>query len=337
VRLREAGEGEFLRRVREAAGRPGGSVLVGIGDDTAVLQGQGREERLLLKCDATVEGQHFRREWLTEAEIGARAVRRALSDIAAMGGRPAAILLTLLVSPDEDLEAATAIAAGAAAAGTEFGAPLAGGETVGTEGPLALDVVVAGFAPAGRELRRSGARPGEALLVSGALGASAAGLACLRCGLSAPAAHRAIARSKRPEPRLALGRMLRESGAVRAAIDLSDGLLRDAGHLADESGVRIEIDEARLPLSPDCREVAEALGASPLHWALAGGEDYELLFTADAESVPALIAQADREVGLSLTRIGAVTQGRGVFVARPDGGARTPTAEGWDQFTHDQG
>jgi thiamine-monophosphate kinase len=331
MRLRDAGELEFIRLLRAEAGAADGSVLVGIGDDAAVLACS-ETESLLLKCDAAVAGQHFRREWFTPAEIGARATLGAISDIAAMGGRPVAILLTLLISPDEELATAREIVRGAAEAGAGFGAPLAGGETVGTSGPLALDVIVAGFAPQGRELRRSAARPGEALLVSGTLGDSAAGLACLERGVTGDAAARyAISRHKRPQPRVALGQLLVEFG-VRAAIDLSDGLLRDARHLATESGAALVIEKEALPLSPEAREVASRLRQDALVWATGGGEDFELLFTAEPSAAPSLIAAASERLGLPVTRIGTVEAGAGVRVVAADGAEWPPAAEGWDQF-----
>jgi len=335
MRLREAGELEFIRGVRASAPSRTGSVTVGIGDDAAVLAPEPGSS-LLLKCDAAVEGRHFRREWLTPTEIGARAALSAISDIAAMGGRPVALLLTLLISPDEELVFARDIVRGAADAGDALGATLAGGETVATEGPLGVDVIVAGFVPTGRELRRSAARPGEAVLVTGTLGDSAAGLASLRGGMaSLSATHHVISRYKRPQPRIEFGRFLVEWGAVHAAIDISDGLVRDAGHLATESGVAIIVERDVLPISREACQVAEALGVDPRAWAAGGGEDYELLFTAPPDAVPGLISESGRRFGLAVTRIGSVVEGQGVRVRAADGSEWVPPGEGWDQFARE--
>ncbi len=333
MRLREVGELEFIRRVRTAMSPAGGPITLGIGDDAAVLAPEPGSS-LLLKCDAAVEGRHFRREWFAPAEIGARAALSAISDIAAMGGRPVALLLTLLVSPEEEVAVAQEIVRGVAEAGDAFGAHLAGGETIATEGPLAVDVIVAGFVSTGHELRRGSARPGDVLLVSGTVGDSAAGLACLQHGLTdlLPAQH-VISRYQRPQPRVGLGRLLVESGLVRAAIDISDGLLRDARHLATESGVAITIERDALPVSPEARDVAQALAADLQVWAASGGEDYELLFTAPPDAVPDLVSEASSRLGLAITRIGGVVEGEGVRVRAADGSDWAPPAEGWDQFT----
>jgi thiamine-monophosphate kinase len=331
MRLRDSGELEFLRAVRKAAGGAEGPVRLGIGDDAAVIAPPPGQS-LVLTCDAAVEGRHFRREWFSAEEIGERAVRCAISDLAAMGARPAAALLTLIISPDEDVSMARGVVDGAARAARELGARLAGGETVGHDGPLALDVAAAGFVPQGRELRRSGARPGDVLMVSGTLGDSAAGLAALRTGLDSPPARAVIARYKRPEPRVTLGLTLAECDAVHACIDISDGLLRDAGHLAEQSGVGILIRAESLPLSDECRQVGAQLRLDPLPWALAGGEDFELLFCLRPEAASDFIGQAFEDPELRLAVIGEVVDGDGVRVVDADGAEVVSGTTGWDQF-----
>jgi thiamine-monophosphate kinase len=357
MRLRDTSEVEFLRGVRQLLGEAGGRVRLGIGDDAAVIDcPPGRS--LVLTCDASVEGRHFRREWLSPHEIGERAVRCALSDLAAMGAEPAAILLTLIISPDEDAALAQGLIEGGAQAAETFGARLAGGETVGREGPLELDVVATGFVEPGRELTRSGACPGDVVMVSGTLGDSAAGLAALtgtwdavagsagtlagsggsrrrswdRAHPCAHAVEAVIARYKRPEPRLALGQLLGRSDAVHAAIDISDGLARDAGHLAEQSGVAIVLHTETIPLSTECRTLAEHLGLDPLPWALTGGEDFELLFCVRSDAAPAIARLAHDSLGLPLTTIGEVTEGHGVCVMHPDGTDLPLRQGGWDQF-----
>ena len=332
MRLSESSEMEFLRHLRRALGGAGAGVRLGIGDDAAVLDclpGQS----LVLTCDAAVEGVHFRRDWFTESEIGQRAVRCAVSDLAAMGARPAAVLLTLIVSPEEEATAAQAVVEGAARASEELGARLVGGETVGSEGPLTLDVVAAGFVRAGRELRRSGARPGDVVAVSGTLGDSAAGLAALAAGLEGQEAVAAIRRYKAPEPRLALGALLSGCEGVHAAIDISDGLLRDAGHVAEQSGVGIELFADALPLSPASRAVAAALGTDPAAWALTGGEDFELLVTVAPMEHGEVAHRARRDCAVELLGIGQVVEGHGVSLRRGDDTpVDAPSTTGWDHF-----
>jgi len=332
MRLSDSGELAFLRLVQDDLKGQAGSVLVGIGDDAAVLAGPGPDS-LVLTCDAAVDGRHFQRRWFAGTEIGGRAVGAALSDVAAMGARPLAVLLTLLIAPDEDVEFARAIVNGAAEAADDLGAHLVGGETVSTDGPLSLDVMAAGFVSAGRELRRSAARPGDALVVSGTLGDSAAGLAALTAELTeGQAVEQVIRRYKKPQARVALGPLLAESGAVRAAIDISDGLLRDAGHLAEQSGVAIVIGRDAIPVSSACRDVARDLSRDPYAWALGGGEDFELLFSATPGQVEALVSQVQSHLGLPITRIGTVVEGEGVSVRLPDGTKIEPPTPGWDQF-----
>ena len=331
MRLREAGERRFLARVQRELGGSGGAVLLGIGDDAAVIECPVGHS-LVLTCDAAVAGRHFRRQWLTDAQIGSRAVRAAVSDIAAMGAVPAAALLTLIISPDEPERAAHDIVAGAAAACEALGLNLAGGETVSTDGPLTLNVTVAGFVAEGRALTRGAAKPGDALLVSGTLGDSAAGLAALKVGpTQGPDAARVIARHTQPKPRLELARLLADAG-VHCAIDVSDGLVCDAGHIADESSVGLVIHTGALPISDECRAVARALNTDPLVWALSGGEDFELLLTTPPVTAAELLERVPRELDLQLTRIGDVTVGSGVNVVGADGQAIDLSEEGWDHF-----
>jgi thiamine-monophosphate kinase len=288
---------------------------------------------LALSCDAAVEGVHFRREWLTEQEIGGRAVRCALSDLAAMGAHPAAVLLTLIVSPDEDAAAAHRVVEGAASAASELGARLVGGETVGSGGPLTLDVLVAGFVRTGRELRRAGAQPGDVVAISGPLGDSAAGLAALEAGLHGPDAEAVIRRHKAPEPRLEVGAELAECDGVHAAIDVSDGLLQDAGHMAEQSGVGLQLYVDSLPLSPASQAIAERLSADPLAWALTGGEDFELLVSVAATEFGEVRRQVKRSRGIGLEAIGQATEGAGVSLRRLDGAeVALPRTAGWDHF-----
>jgi thiamine-monophosphate kinase len=334
MRLRELGELQFLRRLRRGVTDTSEPVLLGVGDDAAVLacpEGQA----LVVTCDAAVDGHHFQREWFSPSEIGGRAVAAAISDLAAMGARPAAVLLTLLISPDEDADFARAVVAGADGTADALGGQLAGGETVGADMPLTLDVMFTGFVPVGRELRRSGARPGDALLVSGTLGDSAAGLAALRARVTGErTADSVISRYKLPQPRLALGCHLAESGVVHAAIDISDGLARDADHIAEQSGVAIRIDRDAIPLSPACRAVAESLSVDPLRWAIGGGEDFELLFTVERSAVTDLARSVEDRVGLRVTRIGEVLEGEGVHICLADGSEVALPSAGWDQFAH---
>jgi thiamine-monophosphate kinase len=274
-----------------------GTAAQGVGDDGAVLDVP-TGSRLVVSTDTSVEGVHFRRAWLTPAEIGYRATQSALSDLAAMGAAPLGVLLALTV-PENWRSELTALAEGIAEATREAQAPIVGGDV--TDGDrLALGITVLGHAA--KPLMRSGARPGDVLYVTGALGGPGAALAAWEQGarrsagdVSAPAsepapAHRA--RFARPQARLAAGQWLAAHGA-NAAIDLSDGLAGDVAHLAAASDVRCVLDLGAVP----------TVAGVSMDDALASGEEYELLVAAPAIDVQAFAAANG---GLSLTAIGRV-------------------------------
>jgi thiamine-monophosphate kinase len=273
----------LIDRIRRRTAH-GAGVVLGIGDDCAIVRPRGAAEDWLYTTDMLIEGRHFLRTTHTAAEVGWKAVARGLSDIAAMGGSPRFCLLSLALGDWVDARWVNGFYGGLLRLAEAAGAALIGGD-VAREAHVVCDIVVAGTAPRGKALRRDGARPGDALYVSGMLGGSALGLATER--------GRAWKRHKRPEPRLALGRFLREQVHATSAMDLSDGLSLDLRRLALASGLWAEIGAP--PIFP---------GAT-LEQALHGGEDYELLFTAPARTrVPQSFE------GLPLTRIGTMRKGR---------------------------
>ncbi|MFV0476693.1 MAG: thiamine-phosphate kinase [Parahaliea sp.] len=250
----------------------GPAVALGVGDDCAILK-LNEGEWLATSVDTVVEAVHFPTESFPE-DVAYRAVAVAASDLAAMGARPLAMTLALTL-PQADELWLHACSEGLAAAVSDFGLPLVGGDT--SRGPLALSVQVFGALPARTGLLRSGARVGERLCVSGTLGDGAAGLAVVKGQWQGSVADGDYLEQRyyRPSARLELGQLL--LGVASAAIDISDGLLADAGHIAAASGVKIAIESTQLPLSaalqrhPDREQV--------LRWALVGGDDYELCFT----------------------------------------------------------
>jgi thiamine-monophosphate kinase len=283
-----------------------GAQASGIGDDAAVLAIPVGES-LVVSTDATFEHVHFRRDWLTSREIGARATAAALSDLAAMAATPAGMLLALGV-PSEWRTELDALARGVGEMAAASACPIVGGN-VTRAGELSLTITVLGTAA--RPLERTGAREGDALYLTGTLGGAGAALDALLRG----AVPRDIDRARfaAPRPRLAEARWLAQHGA-RAAIDLSDGLVADAGHLAAASGVGITLDLAVLP----CVE-----GITPER-AASSGEEYELLVAVPA----AVLLDGDAfsaRFGLPLTRIGRVTPGRGVSFEGGDGRVDLPS------------
>jgi thiamine-monophosphate kinase len=303
--------------------------MVGPGDDAAVIGN--REGVLIATTDTVVEGIDFL-PGEDAARVGRRAVSVALSDLAAMGAWPEFILLTIglpAAAPD-DFPLALSLAAARRAA--EFGAALAGGD-LSRATDLFLTVAAWGR-PSGTPLLRSTARPGDALFLSGWPGEAAAGLAVARARAGLPPARgdggwtpemlpavhetKLLAAYRDPEPRLPLGRALSRDRLATAAIDVSDGLGVDASRLARASGVCLVIERAGIPLSPALRSFTDLTGTDPLALALAGGDDYELLFTL-APDKAGLAADPPAEWGVEVQRIGRVEAGRGALLEDEDG------------------
>jgi thiamine-monophosphate kinase len=307
------GELALIERIRQraasSAGAKSAALRLGIGDDCAILRPPAGHE-LLITTDFSLEGRHFRRDTHPAAAIGHRALARGLSDIAAMGGRPLAAFLSLAVprSLAADTPFLDAFLHALLALATLHDVPLAGGDT--SESPndtLLADIVLLGSAPAGHALRRSGARPGDLIYVTGALGGSAAQLQTL---LATPSAaqpkplityHLSLITASPhlfPQPRLAVGQALLRRHLATACIDLSDGLSTDLNHLCQASNVAAELDIAQLPAHPLTLPLGDAAQIATI---LHGGEDYELLFTASATTrIPRSIA------GVPITQIGRI-------------------------------
>jgi thiamine-monophosphate kinase len=327
-------ERALLERIRaRAAGAARSGIRVGIGDDAAVLAVQ-RGEELVVTTDFSLEDVHFRRAWHPPEAVGHKCLARGLSDVAAMGGRPVAAFLSLavpaeLTRPEKQKPAGWVdrFYDGLLGLADEWQVPLAGGDLAqapgGKDARVAADIVVLGAVERGRALLRSGARAGDVLYVTGTLGGAAAELRDLQ---RTPARFKKVVADRAahphffPQPRLPIGRALVRRGLATAAIDVSDGLSVDLQHLCEESGLRAEVDAALLPV---------AAGAT-LKDALHGGDDYELLFTADVEvRVPRRIG------GVRLHRIGRMLRrgsGRPVMTLVEDGRKDELRPQGWEHF-----
>jgi thiamine-monophosphate kinase len=319
------GEFELLARIRERLPTPGPRIHLGSGDDAAVTVPGGATAT---SVDALVEGVHFSRETSTLAQIGHKALATALSDLAAMGADAGEAYVVLGIPAGLAEDGCVELLDGLLALATATGTSLAGGD-VSRAGELFLTITVVGHAvEPGALVGRSGAQPGDALVLSGEIGGAAAGLHMLD-NPNLAGAEALVARQLEPTPRLGAGRALARAGAT-AMIDLSDGLGGDARHLAERSGSGLRIDAMSLPLADGVAEVAAALGRDPLDLALSGGEDYELLASIPAERLEAA-GQAVREAeGIALTRIGEVVAGTGIEVRLPDGRIAAPG--GYDQL-----
>jgi thiamine-monophosphate kinase len=324
------GEFDLIRRhfAPLAAGRAG---AVGLTDDAAFLDVDPACE-LVVTADALVAGVHFLADDPPDL-IARKALRVNLSDLAAKGATPLAYFLTMSVPPGIDEIWLATFCRGLAADQAEFAAQLMGGDTTATPGPLTLSITALGQVPRGRALKRGAARAGDAVLVSGSVGDAALGLMALRGGLpTIDAAERRslIGRYHLPQPRTTLGPRLAGDGLANAAIDVSDGVAADLGHICESSGLAAEIETARLPLSP---AAAAAVAAAPelLTRVLTGGDDYEILFTASPDKLPAIEALAGL-LGLPVTVIGRMGAGQGVRVLRPDGAELKLSQGGYRHF-----
>jgi thiamine-monophosphate kinase len=248
--------------------------VVGIGDDAAVLAAP--DSRVVASMDLLVENQHFRRDWSTATEVGGKAAAQNLADIAAMGAQPTALLVGLAAPGGLPVAWAEDLATGLAQECARVGAVVAGGDI--SAAPLIMVAVTALGDLGGRPpVTRAGARPGDLVAVAGLLGHSAAGLALLKAGRTEPASL--LAAHRWPHPEYAAGPEAAALGAT-AMIDVSDGLVQDLGHVAEQSGVRIDLESAPLPRADALRAAADALGEQdPLDWILTGGEDHALAAT----------------------------------------------------------
>ncbi len=307
--------GEFGLIARITAGRGlAPATLLGPGDDAAVLVAA--DGRVVVCTDVLVEGVHFRLDWSTPHQVGRKAVAANLADVAAMGAVPTGLVVGLAVPGRTSVSTVDDLAGGMWEEAERAGVGVVGGDVV-SSAELVVSVTALGDLQGRAPVTRAGARIGDVLGLCGRLGWSAAGLAVLRRGFRSPLA--VVGAHRVPEPPYGAGPQAAAAGAT-AMIDISDGLLADAGHLADASRVSIDIDSVALPMPSRLVEVASALGTDARHWVLTGGEDHALL-----ASFPAAAA-----LPAGWTALGTVREGRGVTV---DGRPYDVLQAGWEHFT----
>lgn len=326
------GEFELIDRIFAplARGLPGAFDLK---DDVAALEPKAGHE-LVLKTDSTIESVHFLHDDPPES-VAQKALRRALSDIAAKGATPAAYLLAIALPRTISRAWIEKFAEGLGSDQAKFHIALAGGETSGTPGPLTITVTAIGWIPKGRLLLRSGARVGDEVWVTGTIGDAAGGLCCLKNEVSlqdSAARDHLVRRFRVPEPRMEFGTLL--GGIASGAIDVSDGLIADLGHVADVSGVRIEIGLDRLPISP---ELCALWGSGAGLRAISAGDDYEIAFTAPPRAAQE-VSVAARQTHTPATHIGCVVAGSaGVRLLDSSGREVHPEHEGYTHFQAQSG
>lgn len=318
ITIGELGEFGLIAAIAELL-PPDRGLLLGVGDDAAVVSAPDR--RVVATTDLLIEGRHFRRDWSGPADVGVKAAAQNLADIAAMGASPTALLVGLAAPGDLAVGWALDLMRGLAAECERAGAAIAGGDVTSADSVM-LGITALGDLGGRRPVTRGGARPGDVLAVAGRLGWSAAGLALLAAGLGdtpelPPELRGLVGAHRRPQPPYPAGPQAALLGAT-SMIDISDGLVQDAGHVAQASGVCINIQTGALPATEPLRAAAARLGANWLVWALTGGEDHAL-----AATFPAGTALSAEWV-----IIGTVRPGAGVLVnSRPYAGVG-----GWDHF-----
>lgn len=337
LKVSDLGEFGLISRIAASLPLPPADVLVGIGDDVAVLRTSG-EEVLLATCDAQVENVHFIRDRITPYQLGRKTIAINVSDIAAMGGKPAWALVSLALPPDLDVSFVDGLYAGMRDQIGLAGGTVVGGNLSRTRSELVIDLCLLGRADPSQVLLRNGARVGDLILVTGTLGDSRAGLEILlrpELAVTTEARKNLSERHLTPQPRLAEGQTLARSGMVHAMVDVSDGLAADIGHICNASGVGAEIHETELPINSACREAALAAGKSAVDWALHGGEDYELLFTAASENAAEIRRVLKEKTGTCCRVIGEIIGGAACVQILGSDGKRNTAGSGsggWDHF-----
>jgi len=333
--------GEFglidqIHEIIEKEGVPLPKNTLGIGDDCAAFQPRPGYD-LLITCDCMVENRHYLPQFISPHDMGRRAMVLNISDVGAMGGRPRYALISLGLRSSTLLKDVIAIYHGFLAELNPFQAFIIGGNVTKSTDANFIDITLIGEAEAGKMVRRSTAKPGDVILVTGYPGQSAAGLAILlqtEAGKTWDGNNPLVTAYQCPAQRAVEGRAVAKTGLVNAMIDTSDGLLGDLGHICDESGVGAVLYEKDLPISQALHQFAESSGRGPLDYVLKESDDYELMMTCDPEHVAGI---RDTVAGISdipVTSIGSITENKGgIEITESAGNSRPATVSGWDHFS----
>jgi thiamine-monophosphate kinase len=331
--LKEIGEFGFIRRIGGGClSRPQG-VVRGIGDDAAAFRTDGRL-LALVTTDMLVERVHFLRAATGGRDLGHKSLAVNLSDIAAMGGTAREAFVAIAVPDDLSLSYLEELFAGMKALAQAHEVNILGGDTTRSAADLVISVTVYGTVAEAELLTRDGARPGDVIFCTGCLGDSRAGLHLIleEVGADTPALRALLAAHRRPSPHLAEGRFLAGRPGVHAAIDVSDGLSSDVGHIAAQSRVGARLVADDIPVSEQLQDYCRRFGRSALEYALAGGEDYTLLVAAAAEAAGDLARDFEKAFERPLHAIGVITAGAGIELVEPGGRIRPIPPTGWDHF-----
>lgn len=325
-------ERSLIDHIRRRLPAAPSSLIVAAGDDAAVAVPE-RGAFQVLTTDAVVEGIHFDRQFSSLSDVGYRAVAVNVSDVAAMGGTPSLALLSFLLPSSTTLADIDALLDGALEMAADANVAIAGGNLSRSPGPLVVDVTVSGSVRPRRMLTRSGGRPGDALYLTGSVGAATAGLECLRARPGQPLEDdlaECVSRHRRPLPRTRIGALLGRNRAASACIDLSDGLANAVRQLADASGTGAAVDATAVPVHPGASRWFRSTGKDPLEAAIIGGDDYELLFTVPKKLSGKLRGVQRAARGVAIMRIGELTPEREIVLVRE--GRREPLPDGFSHF-----
>ena len=324
MKVHEAGEFGLIEMIAKTVGKTyGGKLLIGIGDDAACWKAGGLQ---LATTDTLIEGVHFNFKTITWRELGWKAMAVNLSDIAAMGGQPQYALVSLGISKDTETESVIDLYKGMLELAKKFEVRIIGGDTVGSPVTAITLTIIGEAGDEDRILKRSAAKPGDVIAVTGTFGASAAGLAMMQRRLSLDKKTESTLREAhfKPAPRIYEGQTLAKYN-VKAAIDVSDGLLGDLEKLCLASGVGANLYSDRIPIHP---AVVKSFGNEAVKLALTGGEDYELIFTAPQK----IVNVVKRELSCPVTVVGEIVKSKSVEVLDEDGNEFSWSSSGWDHL-----
>ncbi len=334
MKFDEIGEFGFIDTIKEECTTTSKNVIKGIGDDCAVFApSSGRV--LLLTTDMLVEDIHFLKSKMTPYQLGWKSIAVNLSDIAAMGGRPLVLLISLAIPPKTDVKLMQDFYKGMKDICEHYDITIVGGDTVASPDKLVINISLIGDAKENEVLYRSGARPGDSIYLTGNVGDSFAGLKILKKGISAPKSIASYFTKihNEPNPLIEKGMAIAASGLANAMIDVSDGLLSDLGHICKESSVGAMLFRSKIPLSSELKSLASREKLNPLELALSGGEDYHLLITVPKVNIKNFEIVCKDKGLLPLYLIGKIVEGKGIKMVNDDGSLEEINIKGFNHFS----
>jgi len=335
MKISDLGEFGLIDRIRKMLPGEVPGVIEGIGDDVAVLRGNG-DKVWLVTCDVQMEGSHFLRDSVNPRDLGHKALAINLSDIAATGGTPSFALISLGLPKDLPVAFIDELYAGLRAEAEASGTGIIGGNISGSRLGFFIDIFLLGEAPQQEVLLRSGAHPGDRVLVTGTLGDAAAGVAmCLDPNLATEDEYAWLVsqRFNLPTPRLREGRLIASSRKATAMLDISDGLAGDLGHICERSDVGVRVFADKLPVHVENRILSRKVHGNEWHLSIFGGEDYELLFTAPPEHADEVARRIMTETQTPVAIIGEILPAaEGCQLILPDGMMKPLEAKAWDHL-----